>query len=401
MIPPPTGSVLPLADAAVAEPARARGAAGWWRDGSSLAPMLYGRDAERSRIGELLTGARQGHSGVLVLRGEAGVGKSALLEDARAQAAGMTVLGAAGVESEARAALRGPALGPAAVFEHARRPARPPGRGALTARSGRRRQGRGESVPRLGRALSLLAEAADHAPLLVSSTTPSGSTRVGRVARLRRPAAGRERIAVLFAARDGRPACRSRRPACPTCGSGGLAPEPAGDLLDRQAGVPLLCPGHPRAAHHRRRGGNPLALLALLHVAQRGAARRSRAAARTAPRRRAHRARFLGRSGGCRPETRLLLVVAAADDAGDAGHGHAGGRAHGRAGPRRSTPPRSRPGSSRVPGDRIEFRHPLVRSAVYHGARSRAGGPPTARWPTSSRRRATRTGGPGTWRRAA
>jgi predicted ATPase len=49
--------------------------------------MLYGRDGDRLRIGELLRGARESRSGVLVICGEAGVGKSALLEDARERAA--------------------------------------------------------------------------------------------------------------------------------------------------------------------------------------------------------------------------------------------------------------------------------------------------------------------------
>ena len=64
--------------------------------------MLYGRDSERSRIRELLEGARASRSGVLVISGEPGVGKSALLEDAREQAGDMLVLGSAGVESEAQ-----------------------------------------------------------------------------------------------------------------------------------------------------------------------------------------------------------------------------------------------------------------------------------------------------------
>ena len=63
--------------------------------------MLYGRDAERARIREVLDRARNGQSGVLVLRGEAGVGKSALLENAREQAGDMVVLSGSGVESEA------------------------------------------------------------------------------------------------------------------------------------------------------------------------------------------------------------------------------------------------------------------------------------------------------------
>src|SRR5919112_6677487 len=62
--------------------------------------MLYGRDAERSAIRALLDAARASRGGVLVLRGQAGVGKSALLDDAVAGAAGMRVLRATGVESE-------------------------------------------------------------------------------------------------------------------------------------------------------------------------------------------------------------------------------------------------------------------------------------------------------------
>jgi predicted ATPase len=44
--------------------------------------MLYGRDVERTAIKTLLDGARAGRGGVLVLRGQAGAGKSALLNDA-------------------------------------------------------------------------------------------------------------------------------------------------------------------------------------------------------------------------------------------------------------------------------------------------------------------------------
>src|SRR5262245_47231994 len=63
--------------------------------------MLIGREAERRRIEELLAGAREGRSGALVLRGEPGIGKTALLDHAVAQAGEMTVVRALGVESEA------------------------------------------------------------------------------------------------------------------------------------------------------------------------------------------------------------------------------------------------------------------------------------------------------------
>ena len=58
--------------------------------------MLFGRDAERALIGALLDAARDSRSGALALRGEAGVGKTVLLEDARARAGDMHVLPRAG-----------------------------------------------------------------------------------------------------------------------------------------------------------------------------------------------------------------------------------------------------------------------------------------------------------------
>ena len=51
--------------------------------------MLYGRDRERARIGELLDAARNGPSGALVIRGEPGAGKTAILEDTRDRAMDM------------------------------------------------------------------------------------------------------------------------------------------------------------------------------------------------------------------------------------------------------------------------------------------------------------------------
>ncbi|MES9537072.1 AAA family ATPase [Actinomadura sp. NPDC000600] len=62
--------------------------------------MLYGRDGELAAIDELLGRARAGRSGVLVLRGEAGIGKSALLDHAAGAADGMRVLRGTGFESE-------------------------------------------------------------------------------------------------------------------------------------------------------------------------------------------------------------------------------------------------------------------------------------------------------------
>ena len=64
--------------------------------------MLCGRDRELRMVVRLLEDARAGRSGVLAVVGEAGIGKSALLGYAEEQAAGMKVLRARGVRSEAR-----------------------------------------------------------------------------------------------------------------------------------------------------------------------------------------------------------------------------------------------------------------------------------------------------------
>src|SRR4051794_23470142 len=61
---------------------------------------LRGRRNERAALDELLAAARAGRSETLVLRGEAGIGKTALLEYAVESAPGFRVLRVAGVESE-------------------------------------------------------------------------------------------------------------------------------------------------------------------------------------------------------------------------------------------------------------------------------------------------------------
>jgi AAA ATPase domain len=63
-------------------------------------PRLPGRDAECAAIDRLLANACAGSGGALVVRGEAGIGKTALLDYARQRAAPMRVLSAAGVEAE-------------------------------------------------------------------------------------------------------------------------------------------------------------------------------------------------------------------------------------------------------------------------------------------------------------
>jgi AAA ATPase domain len=68
--------------------------------GSQRRPELRGRQGEQARLDRLLAGIHAGESQVLVVRGEAGVGKTALLDHLAERATGCRIARAAGVESE-------------------------------------------------------------------------------------------------------------------------------------------------------------------------------------------------------------------------------------------------------------------------------------------------------------
>jgi alpha-D-ribose 1-methylphosphonate 5-triphosphate synthase subunit PhnL len=87
--------------------------------------MLLGRDRELGELDRTLDEARRGRSSVLALVGEPGIGKSSLLDILAARAAGMGVLRARGIESEALVPFAGllellrPALGARSQFVRA------------------------------------------------------------------------------------------------------------------------------------------------------------------------------------------------------------------------------------------------------------------------------------------
>jgi len=127
--------------------------------------MLLDRRSEREVLDGLLAGVRQGESRVLVVRGEPGVGKSALLEYVVEQASGCRVARAAGVQSEMELAFAGLQQVFAPILDRLER-LPPPRREALGTALGLT-SGVAPDRFLVGLAvLGLLSEAADERPLV-------------------------------------------------------------------------------------------------------------------------------------------------------------------------------------------------------------------------------------------
>jgi AAA ATPase domain len=72
-----------------------------------MSGALVGREDECAAVDRLLEASARGEASSLVLRGEAGIGKTALLRYGAERAAGMTVLRTVGVEAESDLAFAG------------------------------------------------------------------------------------------------------------------------------------------------------------------------------------------------------------------------------------------------------------------------------------------------------
>jgi DNA-binding CsgD family transcriptional regulator len=331
--------------------------------------VLHGRDAERARLTALLDDARAGRAGTLLLHGEPGVGKSALLEDLVANAGdGVLVLPTQGVESEAPLAfaalhrLLRPVLG---LLDQL--PA--PQARSLRAAFGQEDVATVQPFLVALATLSLLTEAAEDVPVLCvidDAQWLDQATADAVLVASRR--LGADRVAVVFAARDGEG--RSFAPDdVPTAALTPLTGAAARALLTEVAGGTL--PDEVADRLMTEAAGNPLALVELpttLSSAQlAGAAPMPAQLHLTSGMERV----FLDRCRRLPPQVQTLLLVAAADDSGqvatvrraaallDVGIG--------------ALEAAERSGLIVVDGDGdgVRVRHPLVRSAVYQAATSR------------------------------
>jgi DNA-binding CsgD family transcriptional regulator len=324
---------------------------------------LFGRDPECVAIDDLLERAKAGRGGALLLRGEAGVGKTVLLEYALAVAREHEVLVARGVESEAEIAFSGlsdllrPVLDQLSVIPERQSAALA---GALAI-------GPPATADRFAVAaatLSLLAAAAERRPLLVVVDdvhwvdTASAEALLFAARRL-----DAEAVAMLFAVRDDEAA---------PFGSAGI-PQLALEGLDRAASLALLSSRMPDQLSttvadrlFRATGGNPLALVEIPPLLSGGQLAGSEELDEPLPTGSNLERGFASRIARLSHDARSALLVAAASDSEEVGI-VLGALEH-LATPEAALEEAERAGLISIRGDQLRFRHPLLRSCAYHGA---------------------------------
>jgi DNA-binding CsgD family transcriptional regulator len=324
--------------------------------------VLAGRDDERVAVRGLLDQARHSRGSALVLHGLPGVGKSTLLATAAAEADGFTVLRTSGIESESPLAF--------AALQRLLRPVlrlaeRLP---APQARSLRRAFG--EEDGEVDRflvflaALSLLAETAEEAPVLavvddahwLDDASAAALLFVARRLQV-------ERIALLFAARDG-DVRRFDAGELPNLTLGELDATDAGVLLTALAKVPV--PGDVLDRLVTSTGGNPLALVELANTLPAGQLSGQDPLPVHLPLTEGVERAFLDRVRRLPPGAQSFLLVAAADDSGRAAIVRQAALALD-ASPEAVSAAEDSDLVSVVDGG-VTLRHPLVRSAVYAAA---------------------------------
>jgi DNA-binding CsgD family transcriptional regulator len=324
-------------------------------------PAFRGRSSERELLDELLDDVRGGQSAALVIRGEAGVGKTAVLQYCARQASGFRVARTAGVEMEMELPFAGlhqlcaPMLGRLDELPE-------PQQIALRVAFGLAPGDPPERFLIALAALSLLAEVAAERPLLClvedAHWLDGASAQVlGFVARRLQA----EAVAIVFALRE--PNEEPRLVGLPELLLGGLAPEDARSLLATV--IPGRLDERVRDRIVAETRGNPLALLEL----PRGLSTAQLAGGFGLPQLLPLSGRieesFRRRLDELPPETRRLLLVAAAEPLGDPALMW---RAATRLGvPSMALDPAARAGLLDVDAQ-VRFRHPLVRSAVYRSA---------------------------------
>ena len=322
---------------------------------------LLDRGRERDVLDELLVGVRAGQSRVLVLRGEAGIGKTVLLGYLSAAANGCRIAQAPGVESEMELAFAGlhalcaPLLGRIGNLPV-------PQRDALNTAFG---MSAGPPPDRflVGLAvLSLLADAAEEQPLvcIVDDAQWLDRVSVQTLAFVARRLLA-ERVGLVFALRES--GDDHELEGLPELVIEGLVADDARRLLDAAIPGPLDAPVRDRILGEA--GGNPLALVELARDGNPVAVAGGFGLPVEMPLTSRIEQGFVRQLKPLPADTRRLLLLAAAEPVGDV-------PLLWRAAERLDIEPAAAGAAEAAGlveiGARLRFRHPLVRSAAYRAA---------------------------------
>lgn len=326
---------------------------------------LRGRTRHCEALDEVLTTVQGGLGAVLVLRGEAGAGKTALLDHLTTRAARCRITDVAGMESEMELAFAG--------LHHLCRPflnrldrLPAPQHDALTTAFG---LSAGPPPDRflVGLAtLSLLADVGTDLPLVcvVDDAQWLDEVSLQTLAFVARRL-GADPVAMVFAVRE--PDLPHELRGLPELTVEGLAEADARALLD--SAFPSRLDARVRDRIVAETGGNPLALLELPRALTTAELAGGFERPDTRPLAGQLEAGFLRIIRSLPAATRQLLVLAAAEPVGDPS---VLGRAADRLGVSLdAAAPAEAAGLIEI-GASVRFRHPLVRSAVYRAADARA-----------------------------
>jgi DNA-binding CsgD family transcriptional regulator/tetratricopeptide (TPR) repeat protein len=322
---------------------------------------LRGRDNECDALDRLLEEVRAGQSQVLVLRGEPGAGKSALLEYVEKGASGCRVVRAAGIEYEMELAYAGLHLLCAPVLDLRERLPEPQ-RDALETAFGLSAKAPPDRFVVGLAVLGLLSEAAEEQPLVcvvddAQWLDKASALTISFVARRLHA----ESVALVFAVRE--PSETRELDGLPELGLGGLGASDARALLDS------VWPGRLDEAVLNRvvaeARGNPLALLELPRALTPAQLAGGFGLPDSTPVASRIEQSFLRRLESLPGDTRRLLLTAAAEPVGDA---TLLWRAADGLGLRADAAGPAQTAGLIDFGAIVRFRHPLVRSAVYQAA---------------------------------
>lgn len=328
---------------------------------------LFGREDERALLARLLDEARAGRSGALVILGEAGVGKTALLDHAAdaGEAAGFTVARVIGHEAEQQFAFAGVHRLCAPFLDHL--DALPvPQRSALEVALGIG-SGSRPDIFLVGLAvLTLLAESAEERPLLcLVDDAPWLDAASAQVIAFVARRVSAERLALIITARE---LASGQGPAFAGLSAitvDGLADADARALLATAVRTPIDDVLRDRVVAEAR--GNPLALLELPRLSGARQMARGFAVPEPANATRLVEAAYFDRFEALPRSSRLLVLAAAAEPTGDpmllwSAATHLGIAAE-------AATQAETAGLLEI-ATSVRFPHPLARSAVYSGARA-------------------------------